>query len=39
LRFADPIGKVVGLKYKPSVADNPKEMDFIRKTKTVVLAA
>ena len=39
LRFADPIGKVVGLKYKPSVADNPEEMDFIRKTKTVALAA
>ena len=39
LRFADPIGKVVGLKYKPSVADNPQEMDFIRKTKTVALAA
>ena len=38
LRFADPIGKVVGLKYKPSVADNPEEMDFIRKTKTVALA-
>ena len=39
LRFADPIGKVVGLKYKPSVADNPEEMDFIRKTKTAALAA
>jgi hypothetical protein len=29
LRFADPLGKVVGLKYKPSVADNPQDMKFI----------
>ena len=36
LRFADPLGKVVGLKYKPSVADNPQDMKFIRKTQTLV---
>ena len=36
LRFADPLGKVVGLKYKPSVADNPQDMKFIRKTQTTV---
>ena len=36
-RFRDPIGVVVGLKYKPTKADNPAAMDFIRKTKTLVL--
>jgi hypothetical protein len=35
-RFRDPIGVVVGLKYKPTKADNPAAMDFIRKTKTLV---
>ena len=34
LRFADPVGKVVGLKYKPTQADDPANMDFIRKEVT-----
>lgn len=38
-RFRDPLGVVVGLKYKPTTADNPEEMDFIRKTETVALAS
>ena len=36
LRFADPIGKVVGLKYKPSAGEAEKVKPFIRQTKTVV---
>jgi len=37
LRFADPMGKIVGLKYKPTVAENAEELDFIRKTKTIAM--
>ena len=36
LRFADPMGKVVGLKYKPSAGEAEKVKPFIRQTKTVV---
>ena len=36
LRFADPMGKVVGLKYKPSAGEPEKVKPFIRQTKTVV---
>ena len=32
-RFRDPIGVVVGLKYKPTKADNPAAMDFAAKPK------
>ena len=37
-RFKDPIGKIVGLKYKPSAGTPEQIGDFIRKTKTVALA-
>ena len=35
-RFKDPIGKIVGLKYKPSAGEKEKVEAFIRETKTVV---
>jgi hypothetical protein len=35
-RFKDPIGKVVGLKYKPSAGEEEKIKTFIRQTKTIV---
>ena len=35
-RFRDPLGVVVGLKYKPSAGEKEKVDAFIRKTKTIV---
>jgi hypothetical protein len=35
-RFKDPIGKIVGLKYKPSAGEKEKVKAFIRETKTIV---
>ena len=37
LRFADPMGKVVGLKYKPSAGEAEKVKPFIRQTKTLAV--